>query len=636
MTSPIEDRNIILLGLSQHGKSAYLNQLLVTQKSASPQCATGKGFKRCTTEPQLVELHPPQRPTQILATDALPEPPETLLYQCLASLQGHADLAEKKPEGEALLRMQRGMWEWLSSLRPGLVLSYSANVRFSHPLVTSSPEVQPECAGENAVCLFRKRCLTNLLPERFVMADLLNYADPVTERLLQSKETKAKRNQGAEQELRIKALDTPGLEDSQGKDDENVLKIIDAVSKMGSLTAIVIVCRFDAPPAENWKQHVLRYWKLFPMLQAQWIVVHTRADPFSDYTDRENSSFEQTCQERRELVDQAIREVTQDDRFEAAHIFVENNIKDNQVLKAYFAHQQNTLSSLIATFQPIPIENLRFQKGKDLNSLDQTLLAAFEAEIDTVVKTLEDVKHETAAILKLQELNFQETKDIRCTLNGIDQKLKDIDHHGPVVTASKYLSAPWGFFWSPEASANLNPDRPDAVLEIEDFTGYDGKYLKRKCEDVKNVLPDGRVELRVSLHVPHFFTRLEARVKTTGPSNVVKAKDIEELKSDRTRLTQELEELEAQQEKTMATYKCRCERNDQLEKRHAEVAEMRLFLMTEWSIGTYKSFHQFYQEAKSLDHQDHRDVKERFEQIWRKAHRGSRSDKESRNAQQCS
>ena len=225
MTSPIEDRNIILLGLSQHGKSAYLNQLLVTQKSASPQCAIGKGYERCTTEPQLVELHPPQRPTQILATDALPEPPETLLYQCLASLQGHADLAEKKPEGEALLRMQRRMWEWLSKLRPGLVLSYSANVRFSHPLVTSS-------AGENAVCLFRKHCLTNLLPERSVLADLLNYADPVIERLLQSKETKAKRNQGAEQELRIKALDTPGLEDSQGKDDENVLKIIEAARRL--------------------------------------------------------------------------------------------------------------------------------------------------------------------------------------------------------------------------------------------------------------------------------------------------------------------------------------------------------------------------------------------------------------------
>ena len=225
MTSPIEDRNIILLGLSQHGKSAYLNQLLVTQKSASPQCAIGKGYERCTTEPQLVELHPPQRPTQILATDALPEPPETLLYQCLASLQGHADLAEKKPEGEALLRMQREMWEWLSKLRPGLVLSYSANVRFSHPLVTSS-------AGENAVCLFRKHCLTNLLPERSVLADLLNYADPVIERLLQSKETKAKRNQGAEQELRIKALDTPGLEDSQGKDDENVLKIIEAARRL--------------------------------------------------------------------------------------------------------------------------------------------------------------------------------------------------------------------------------------------------------------------------------------------------------------------------------------------------------------------------------------------------------------------
>ncbi|CAK9048242.1 unnamed protein product, partial [Durusdinium trenchii] len=411
-------------------------------------------------------------------------------------------------------------------------------------------------------------------------------------------------------------------EDSQGKDDENVLKIIDAVSKMGSLTAIVIVCRFDAPPAENWKQHVLRYWKLFPMLQAQWIVVHTRADPFSSYTDREDSSFEQTCQERRELVDQAIREVTQDDRFEAAHIFVENNIKDNQVLKAYFAHQQNTLSSLIATFQPIPIENLRFQKGKDLNSLDQTLLAAFEAEIDTVVKTLEDVKHETAAILKLQELNFQETKDIRCTLNGIDQKLKDIDHHGPVVTASKYLSAPWGFFWSPEASANLNPDRADAVLEIEDFTGYDGKYLKRKCEDVKNVLPDGRVELRVSLHVPHFFTRLEARVKTTGPSNVVKAKDIEELKSEQKKFAQKLEELEAQQEKTMATYQYRCERNYTLEKRHAEVVDLRLFLMSEWSIGTYKSFHQFYQEAKSLDHQDHRDVKEKLKRFGGKLTEG--------------
>ena len=215
MTSPIEDRNIILLGLSQHGKSAYLNQLLVTQKSASPQCAIGKGYERCTTEPQLVELHPPQRPTQILATDALPEPPETLLYQCLASLQGHADLAEKKPEGEALLRMQREMWEWLSKLRPGLVLSYSANVRFSHPLVTSSPEVQPECDRDIAVCLFRKHC-----------------ADPVIERLLQSKETKAKRNQGAEQELRIKALDTPGLEDSQGKDDENVLKIIEAARRL--------------------------------------------------------------------------------------------------------------------------------------------------------------------------------------------------------------------------------------------------------------------------------------------------------------------------------------------------------------------------------------------------------------------
>merc|ERR1712176_816356 len=96
-------------------------------------------------------------------------------------------------------------------------------------------------------------------------------------------------------------------------------------------------------------------------------------------------------------------EVTGDEDFQAAHIFVEADVEDKEPLKAYMTTQHNILYAVISSFKPVTIEQLPFEKGPKVQRMNGMLLGAMKAMIKATKSTLDELNNENAKILQLKE-----------------------------------------------------------------------------------------------------------------------------------------------------------------------------------------------------------------------------------------
>eukprot|EP00435_Cladocopium_sp_Y103_P042837 s1312_g11.t3 len=602
-----EVRNIVVLGLCQNGKTTFINECRQLQNSASAEGAVGNGSERCTEFAQVFDLHPPGEPSRLLEVDdwgkALqkkhPEFKESnpcaVLHQSINMVSSFfndtADVLENQNESSGYSHgtfsqyidgknvenrnsWQRDMWQKLSKLTKE---EYFSNVQPKGPVCTSNKrsEKDGDTLGSGA-------------------------------------------SDDGKTPLSIKILDTPGLEDTNGEDDKHVLNVIEFVLEMGSLSGLVLVCKCGLPITPSWRHHVRRYWKLFPMMQDKWIIVHTHSDPFARSAKhrRKTSSYEEAIEQRKQFVAEALKEATEDVDAKAAHIFVECDWDGSEVLEAEFVKSLNTLCLLVAENQSLPIERLHFEKGRDIREIDNMLISAFEGEVATMARTLESVDNQLVELVKLKDRHSQESEEVRCARTRVHRELLELDHPGP-VTVSVYLSKPWGFFWSPEDTGTLESKHSTYELTVTDATGYNGQYWERKPDQIQH-LEDGRDKITVSLRVPHWFTRLEAKVEATSPSHLVNAEKIAKLKNEKMELDSQLEEIEQKQSEEETLIAGNNEHKDKIKAHVQEAQRKRQFLEGDWSIGTYKKYIDFYKEARgpNKDPVKIQKIQEHFQKIW--------------------
>ena len=614
VAEPPHVRNVVVLGLCQNGKTTFINECLGLQGSTTAAGAVGNGMERCTLAPTVFDLHPPGQPTQLLAVNDLGQ---VLEHHILPRVGFWSEIrARILGSAEEQNKWYREIWGLLQRLPE---TEYKADMRCHGPITTSKgtkgelkgfDQLVAECSGLGGV--------EASLAETSSGATCRNQdvEEKVDVHVSKSSDHGTEKSDHGTEPVSIKMLDTPGLEDTKGEDDEHVMKVMEAVLDIGSLSAIVVVCKCGLPITPTWQKHIRRYWKLFPMMQSQWIVVHTHSDPFaiSARNRRDKSSYEEACEKRRQVVGDAIKEATGDENAQAAHLFVECDSERSEVLKAVFAEQLNTFCCWVASFKVVPIEELHYEKGRDIQEIDNMWLSSLDAETKTIASTLNTVENQLEEFVKLKEKHHEESKGLHLSLNRIRKQLHDLDHEG-AVKRTKYLSKPWGFFWSPCATCDMESLHSRYTVEILDTTGYNKKYLKHEIQESR--LEDGRAKIQVKLEVPHIFTRLEATVTVSSNSCLVHGKQISQLKGQEKALKGQLRELEGKQTKEEEQKSCNQKHAASIKQKLGDAEKMRRFLESEWSMRDYRLFRRFYMESCGPD-KDLGTMADRFKELWRR------------------
>lgn len=260
--------------------------------------------------------------------------------------------------------------------------------------------------------------------------------------------------------LQLRCLDTPGLDDSFGRDDEHMENILSAMGapEVGNIIAFVFLAKSGQPFSDRFLKTVQRYWDQFPSFRHNWIFLHTAMDPSrTDYDD--DSCFEHEIDERRWLLVQSLERVCNDKDGvlrTLPHIFVDNVIPDGrkvakdpslliglEMKKAAKAEAHNELLLNVASNKPVPVQNLSYRKSEAMQRIDENLIGQFRAYKLGLLETLEALECQHTRLMGKYTKSVERLAELQGQVAQTQQQLDSLDTDELVCAAQRRPHRPW-------------------------------------------------------------------------------------------------------------------------------------------------------------------------------------------------
>lgn len=454
----------IMVGLSQHGKTATIDALLQGQGlEGVPHDAIGNGNVRCTDHSHLYPLHQPFLPTRLRRSKP---------WKSKASTSSSsATKFEKTPSPR---RRSEGVAD--------------------EPLEPAKTYASSEDAAESRRMWHLWKCDQNYKAQVRTSKPVRAHCD----------------GPHLGKNIQFQVLDTPGLEDSHGGDINNMANVIETLTsgRITHISGMVMVMKCGAPFSPAWRRQVEWYWKQFPQLHSQWIFVHTNADPIgfnAKERNVKNTCFERECMDRKQQMLEIMREITGTDMDCLMHIFVENFIPSNEfgfwepgqeALRHYQTSQHNRLYNLLAHFPIITLGTMPLVKGPDMLALDELMRAHLDSAQQSMIRTLKEVEMELSEYMSLLKDHMQQKLDTENNIDHRVRELKEKDSDHLQLLKSKDLHVDYDFwehaFRRPRAEGTLqfrhklrsrkivnDPTYAKAFVELDDVS--DCSWHVRVC-----------------------------------------------------------------------------------------------------------------------------------------------------------
>jgi len=396
----------IVVGLSQHGKTAAIDSVLATQglheMRPDPREDIGQGNERCTREPKWYKLSPPGKSTMLLKCR---EPPEA---------SGDDTLPGGNSKTDDFQRAEKNQTRWRAWARDK---TYVAEVQRDTPLVSRT-------GGE----------------------------------------------------VSVELLDTGGLEDSKGEDDENLAEVVqdlmrgmvDTSSKTGScssqqesgleISALILVIKSGPAFGPAFKAQCKRYYDQFPMLRFNWIFLHVASDPLgTNHKHTGDVCYESRCEERQRQLEKTMTQIV-GDNIQGVHIFLENHIpggddadsdgfvRGAEILKYEQAKGHNKLFQVLANFEPVAVGDWELQKGAGMRQVDQIVGATIRQEIQFAQEACRALKENAQKSKRTVTQYEEQKKTCQEALEDLQNQVMSMDKPDEQVVDTRILKDDWHFF----------------------------------------------------------------------------------------------------------------------------------------------------------------------------------------------
>jgi len=161
--------------------------------------------------------------------------------------------------------------------------------------------------------------------------------------------------------IMLKIIDTPGLDDRGDRKDEiNILKILNAISKEHQvLDGVIFVVNSTTPASNSFKKFFSYYYSMFEELRSNFMMVHTRFDQTRDDIDPEMALL------RAQRLEAALHDIIGTQKLR--HVFVNSvwNTKRPRLSKFQTAFAEQSLSRfllLLKSFNPVTLSEVYYTK----------------------------------------------------------------------------------------------------------------------------------------------------------------------------------------------------------------------------------------------------------------------------------
>ncbi|KAF9947189.1 hypothetical protein BGZ70_002832 [Mortierella alpina] len=181
-----------------------------------------------------------------------------------------------------------------------------------------------------------------------------------------------------EKRCRLCILDTPGLDDTDGRDVNNVAKIVEALSSSRSVHLVLIMIATTTPLTPELRSTLRTYADIFSEMKGLMAFVHTKCDyRFQHSSDQQHRDFK-----RDRILD---LEATMGRRIPS--FFIDCNLKEYLPAPTYL--RQRSIRSILqlAKFNvAVPLRRMQLCKTQKMVDVDQTILDQYQAKLEAILK----------------------------------------------------------------------------------------------------------------------------------------------------------------------------------------------------------------------------------------------------------
>lgn len=410
--------------------------------------------------------------------------------------------------------------------------------------------------------------------------------------------------------LELQCLDTPGLDDSFGRDNDHMESILTAMAApdVDSVIAFVFIAKNGQPFGDHFLRAVQRYWDQFPTFRHNWIFLHTAVDPSK--TDHEDGScYEQDVMDRRRLLIEGLQRTCRDEDEilpNLPHVFVENAIPDDarvstdpslkfglELKKAARAEAHNALLLSIASNKPVPVKDLKYAKSEGMKSIDRSLAGQFRAYKVGVLQTLRTLENQHSQLMGRYTKSVERMATVDAKIQDIERQIEEIDTDKLVVYTQRTVERPWRVFGNSE-----NISIPSKILISHKDIVCDSEFAYTQVEDkgVEDV-GNGTYVWRVRMSSPAFRSS-KAICKIYVEQRRKQASTIKRLRKEKDTLSAE-KNSEQKQQAGMEGDLTSVEQQVKILRKVIEdvTREETTLLASEIDMATYSKMKSFYNSA---------------------------------------
>ena len=251
-------------------------------------------------------------------------------------------------------------------------------------------------------------------------------------------------------------VDTPGLNESDVKDLQHMIQIIESLNEMKAIQACIIVIRFSSKIDIQYKTTLQYYSKLLPSLFEKNVLVVV--------TDFATTARAELLREKQGIdVQQIIRDTVQE-------VMACANLKYKPALFALDClpldderegnlQERDGLLHYIKKLDPIGSTSLRVAKTERIQLEDKENISHYEGEIRGYSEALKR-RHENARVaLEKIETMQQKITGVDKSLQSNESRLRQIDSSDTVISNSWHLEKTWKI-WRQTATFDLESKWP--------------------------------------------------------------------------------------------------------------------------------------------------------------------------------
>jgi len=313
-------------------------------------------------------------------------------------------------------------------------------------------------------------------------------------------------HQNQQMKLRLRFIDTPGLDDSDGGDDEFMAEVLQKMSAQGDadLLAFVFVTRVGAVWSGGFLEAAKRYWEQFPDLRSNWIFLHTAMNPYQDEDYKSGQNYEEACVMRKAALTNELARAFGGSAGNVAllqqcqHIFIENEGLINSTRRMNpgsekYAVQQlqlmeraksvNRLLQAMQSNSPASMKDIPFLKSREIREKDNELMGRIEGIKEGVKTALRIAADRLSANVAENTRLSQEKTNLKSAKEKSQSRLAEIDKDGYVCLRRKYVEyqGSWAFWagWHVTEEVCCAYNRPDDICRsaMQSANYTNGSYV---------------------------------------------------------------------------------------------------------------------------------------------------------------